>query len=419
MSTVFEEADSKMHSSTKFWMPFIFQNSKGILEGQLKELDKNGLFKVNTFSLMKTCLVKLNEKNPKMVPIQWKCIEPFIEEKGESIFYGFKIRRAGRSRDFYVNNTHELDDWLDHLSNVSIMTDIEDDFIFKKRLGKGRFSHVFLVTERMTGINFAVKSIKKTLIDENPQNMIALCDEITILRKLDHPNILKLHKVYESKKRIHMVLNYVEGGDLLTLVKNTKNISENTIAKFSYKLLEVLDYLKSENIAHRDIKLENILISSKDNELDFKLGDFGLATEANGNMKQKCGSPGYAAPEILRNLPYNTKVDIFSAGVVFYILLSHKMPFPGKNKLEIIKRNKECNVCFRTKDWENVSGAAMNFVVRLLEPRQEWRMSAEDALKHPWLKSQIDQDLIKESSLSIKIGFKNLTDRLPSLVCKG
>jgi len=280
------------------------------------------------------------------VNIQWKLIEPFVEEKDDIARYGFSLGHQNASQDFYVKNKEELDLWLEKLSYVGILTDLEDDYELEMVLGRGAYSKVFLAKYRKDCKKYAIKSIDKREIKGNQENYEALIKEIKIMRKLNHPNIIKLHKIYEDEDNVHLVLDYAKGEDLYTRVLMKDNFTEKDVAKMSQKLLCVLDYLNSQNIVHRDIKLENILMDSYENDYDFKLADFGLATEATGDLKLRCGTPGYIAPEILRRQPYGTKSDLFSVGIIMYILLSGKMPFYSESVKDILVKNTECIINF-------------------------------------------------------------------------
>ncbi|CAG9335834.1 unnamed protein product [Blepharisma stoltei] len=149
------------------------------------------------------------------------------------------------------------------------------------------------------------------------------------MRKLNHPNITHLHQVFESDTHIYMILDYAKGGSLYEKIIKKQTLPETSVLKFCRELLKVLKYLNSKKIVHRDIKLENILLDSQDDNLDFKLADFGLATKITGELTLRCGSPGYIAPEILRKEKYGYKVDIFGAGVIYILYLQGKCHFLG------------------------------------------------------------------------------------------
>lgn len=149
-----------------------------------------------------------------------------------------------------------------------------------------------------------------------------MLNEIQILKRVNHPNIIKLKEVYEGENHIYLVMEYFEGGiELHDYIAHIKKIpSEDETRKIMFQILSALDYLHDLKIMHRDIKLENILINQ--NTLDIKIIDFGLAEYICKKelIFIKCGSPGYVAPEILNELKYNYAVDVFSAGIIFYIL---------------------------------------------------------------------------------------------------
>mmetsp|Transcript_3126 Transcript_3126/g.2844 ORF Transcript_3126/g.2844 Transcript_3126/m.2844 type:complete len:231 (+) Transcript_3126:344-1036(+) len=226
------------------------------------------------------------------------------------------------------------------------MSDIEDDFVFIREIGKGNYASVFLAESKENCQKFAVKRIQKSRISTMTNGIKSIVREIDIMRKLDHPNIVKLYNVYESDSEICLVLDYLEGGNLYERINRKKKFSEAIIRAFAIKFFGVLCYLDSMHIVHRDIKLENILLSSKLNDYEFKLADFGIADYCKENLSLRCGSPGYIAPEILRKEVYDTKADVFSIGVVLYILFCGKMPFFGTSVDEILLKNRECHVHF-------------------------------------------------------------------------
>jgi serine/threonine protein kinase len=155
---------------------------------------------------------------------------------------------------------------------------------------------------------------------------------------------------------VHLVLDYADGGELFKRIIKRGKYSEKTASIIMKKLLETLVYLNENRIVHRDIKPENILLKSEEDDTDFFLADFGLATfVGNPTLQLKCGSPGYVAPEILKGDMYGQAVDVFSCGVLLYILLSGRTPFPGNVAKEVLNKNKECKIHFRKKYWKSIS----------------------------------------------------------------
>ncbi|CAG9329412.1 unnamed protein product [Blepharisma stoltei] len=243
-----------------------------------------------------------------------------------------------------------------------------------------------------------------------------LVNEIKVIRKLSHPNIIKIHDVYECPNHICLILDYVEHDNLFARISPKKRFDEKTVTRLARELLSVLDYLSSLNIIHRDIKLENILMTSEDNDYDFKLADFGVAAELNENSLIRCGSPGYIAPEILRKLPYDFKADIFSSGVIFYILLSGKMPFSGRNTVEILRKNREGVISFQKEIWRHVSKKGIRFVMKLMEPNPKSRPFAKEILDHPWLqKSNFSDNELSKKKLAERLTKKMKLDHKETL----
>lgn len=142
------------------------------------------------------------------------------------------------------------------------------------------------------------------------------------MRAITHENIIRLYEVYESDKYIHLVFEYLEGGELFERIKSKGSYQEKDAMNVMKNLLLALDYLHNQGIIHRDLKPENLILASKENDYSLKIADFGLASEikTGENLFLRCGSPGYVAPELLEDQGYNTKADIFSAGIILYVM---------------------------------------------------------------------------------------------------
>lgn len=168
-----------------------------------------------------------------------------------------------------------------------------------------------------------MKTFEKSQLSQFANSKACLINEISIMRKLTHENIVKLYEVHESESHIYLVMELLQGGDLFQRIEEKEYYKERDAAVLMKKLLEALDFMHSKGIMHRDIKLENLLLPSAKNNVDVKIADFGLAMVVSQGeyLVKKCGTPGYIAPEIFdNNILYDQKVDIFSAGVILYIL---------------------------------------------------------------------------------------------------
>ena len=230
---------------------------------------------------------------------------------------------------------------------------------------------------------YAIKSIKKEVVFSSSRGANSVVSEIEIMRKLMNPVFIKLYRIYENDDFVHLVVDYVEGGDLFHRIQKKERFSEELTSKFMKNMLEGLHYLHSMNIVHRDLKPENILMVSNDLDYEFKICDFGLACEDGDDQALRCGSPGYVAPEILMKKSYNNKVDIFSAGIILFILLSGRAPFYGTTANEILVKNKECRLHFHDKYWKTVSKDGIDLVLKLTDPNPDSRVTAAEALMHP------------------------------------
>ncbi|CAG9322509.1 unnamed protein product [Blepharisma stoltei] len=374
-----------------FWEDFTDlhkpETSTVFFQGSLLELSTSNVLKEKFFYLNKNSILRsknVSSRITKISSLKWKIIEPFIEEDKAGIKYGFRLSQGIYCQYFYTKTSEELDEWLAYLSRIGIMTDIKHDYDLKSLIGSGSFANVYLAEDYEDSRTYAIKSIpKKLLLSKN--NFQALCNEIEILRMIDHPGIVKLHKVYEGQNHIYLVLDYVPGGNMLQRLLKHGPLTEEKAAKFASKLLGILDYLKLMNVVHRDLKLENILLNSESSETDFKLIDFGLACFADKELTQNCGSPGYVAPEILRKMPYGAKVDVFSTGVVLYMVLSGRAPFSGKTPRETLLKNRDGIIQFQEQYWRGISREAISLVLALTKCQPSLRPNPRDALQNKWL----------------------------------
>jgi calcium-dependent protein kinase len=204
---------------------------------------------------------------------------------------------------------------------------------------------------------------------------------------VDHPNIIKFYEVYEDLQYIHLVMELCTGGELFEQLIRKGRYSESEAAKLMYSLLHAVTHLHSLDIAHRDLKPENIILSTKEEDSDIKIIDFGLAKkflEDEEQMNTLIGSSYYVAPEVLsRN--YGLSCDVWSCGVILYMLLAGKPPFDGDNEIEVFKAILNAKVSISGPEWEEASEEAKDLTLLLLNPDCKTRITAQQALDHPWL----------------------------------
>jgi calcium-dependent protein kinase len=277
----------------------------------------------------------------------------------------------------------------------------------KRMLGNGSFGSVYEAKNTIFGNTVAMKVIKKD--KENELDEQEIRNEIDILKKLSHPNIVKIYEFFISENHYYIITEYCKEGELFSYIKN--KYSERQLAVLFYQVFSGLCYLHENKILHRDIKLENIMISEKEKDNStgeelfwVKIIDFGTAKlfEKNKKEKEVVGSSYYIAPEVLKQ-NYNEKCDTWSVGVILYMTLVGRAPFDGKDDEEII--NKISSVDYNKDEPRLVkhSPEARDLVSKLLEKDIEKRYSAKEALDHPWfvkfggraLFSNFDEEEIK------------------------
>lgn len=261
---------------------------------------------------------------------------------------------------------------------------LEDDYIVEeKALGTGFNGAVLLATSSVTGAKFAVKSVK--LHGVSAEKKRDLATEAEIFLSMDHPHVARLHDVYESADGLSLVMELLQGGELFDRVSQRKVFTEKDAADASWQMLLAVNYLHSCGVVHRDLKLENFLYERKDTDF-LKLIDFGFSKvwEKNTKMELSCGTLSYVAPEVLAK-SYTSQCDLWSLGVIVFILLVGYMPFEGHSaKLQIaaIRSGKFLKLQDR---WQRVSKPAFDFVSKLLVVDPEARLDAKRALEHPWI----------------------------------
>ena len=264
----------------------------------------------------------------------------------------------------------------------------EKIYIKKKLLGSGAFGEVWLVHHKELDRDFAMKIIKKRKNKSNEEKEIL--SEIEILKKLDHPKILKIIDFYSKVKKYYIITEYCPEGELFNEIIKVGRFDEGQTAFIINQILKAITYCHRNQIIHRDIKPENIMITKREKNgcLQVKLIDFGTAKifERGVAENRYVGSSYYMAPEVLKR-KYDEKCDLWSIGVIFYILLTGRPPFDGNDDEEILK-NVEKGVYDKTSyPFPSLSNLAKDLINKLLQYEPKKRISAEEALEHQWFKT--------------------------------
>ena len=234
-------------------------------------------------------------------------------------------------------------------------------------------------------------------MDEDEKRM--LFNEINNLKDLDHPNILKMYEFFEDEKRYYIVTDICKGGELFDEIVARGKFSERDAAMLLKQILGCINYCHQNNIVHRDLKPENVLLEQNREFDQIKIIDFGtsLVFDESKKLDEKLGTPYYIAPEVLAK-NYGSKCDIWSCGVITYIVLSGIPPFNGASDQEIMKKVKVGKFSFADQIWGSISETGKDFITQLLTKDQDKRPSAEQALQHPWIVQANEQS--KESVTS-------------------
>jgi serine/threonine protein kinase len=264
----------------------------------------------------------------------------------------------------------------------------QDQFLDKYELtasvlGQGYFAVVKKGIIKKTGEPVAVKFVNKKLVEREDN----LKTETSLLQLVDHPNIVKLLDICDTKDTLFIIMELMEGGELYDEIVKRKHFTEKDASYIMYQLFSALDYLHKRQIVHRDLKLENLLLK-KQGALEIKLADFGLSKVYTGEALQTaCGTPYYVAPEILVSEGYDHKIDTWAAGVLLYVLLSGRLPFSGDTDVELFRAIMETELVWKKPQFDTVSEEAKDLITKLVTKDPKQRYDASQALEHPFLKS--------------------------------
>ncbi|XP_074135037.1 serine/threonine-protein kinase H2 [Sminthopsis crassicaudata] len=268
-------------------------------------------------------------------------------------------------------------------------------------IGRGSFSKVVRVEQKFTKKPFAIKMVE-TRVKEGRE---ACESELNVLRRVSHCNIVQLIEVFEAQDRVYIVMELATGGELFDRIISQGTFTERDAIIILKMVVDGVRYLHSLQITHRDLKPENLLYYHPGAESKILITDFGLAASGNKNgdwsMNTICGTPEYIAPEILSRKPYTNAVDMWALGVITYILLSGSLPFEDENHMRLYRKILKGKYSYKGEPWTNVSNLAKDFIDRLLTLDSNHRMSAGQALNHPWVMTMAITSPMKNLQRSI------------------
>lgn len=294
-------------------------------------------------------------------------------------------------------------------------SDLTERYMVSKKLGSGASGTVFLAFSRVNGQKLALKCIeKKKMYTIGKPDLLAR--EVSLTKKANHPNVIRLHEIFETNETLYLVLEYAAGGELFDKIVEETRFPEPVAKIYFMQALYAVEYLHSINITHRDLKPENVLVGDNVEDIPsngsdieakhhriIKIADMGLSKEnVNTKLESFVGTPQYIAPEIIvgkvRHQAYTNKVDMWSLGVILYILLRGRQPFrPDRDdRKDLAKQILDCDFSLTDGVWDKISSEAKELIQKLLVYDPNKRLSASEALKHPWLCDEEIKEKVKK-----------------------
>ena len=302
-------------------------------------------------------------------------------------YFCFSVVYPAKTRMYYCDDEKQYKEWIDNLKKATGYTNLLDIYEVKEKLGNGKFGLVKLGINKQTKEKVAIKIMNKKKMDTSDIELMRT--EIEILKICQHPNIIRLYDIFENIDYIYIIMEYCPGGDLFSYLEKRKfHIPEERAAVIMNKMCEAVFYFQSYfGVIHRDLKPENVLMTSEGDDGDIRILDFGLSKISTPNEKctEPYGTLTYCAPEIILDEPYNKEVDMWSLGVMTYLMVSGRLPFNAEDENKIARQIAFSEPDFENADcWKKISKECVKFIKRLLEKDPKRRMVIADALKHEW-----------------------------------
>ncbi len=267
-------------------------------------------------------------------------------------------------------------------------TAFEAKYSVKEVLGKGSFAKVKRCIRRSDKSVLAVKIIPKK--DLSQAELAIVNDEVTIMTKIDNPNCVRLFDLFETKKKLYLVMEFLQGGELFESIVQLEKYSEKEAAEVIRSVASALKYLHGIGIVHRDLKPENLIYAKKNPYRELKVTDFGLAKlkKRSEMLTTACGTPGYVAPEVLKKQEYNEAVDVWSLGVILYILLCGFPPFYHEQTQKLYALIKAGDYQFPHDYWKDITDSAKELIRKMLTVDPKKRITVDQILQHPWVQGR-------------------------------
>jgi serine/threonine protein kinase len=273
-----------------------------------------------------------------------------------------------------------------------LKTPVTDKYEIGAVLGSGNYSVVKMATEKDTRKEWAAKIITKK--DAGPKGLQVLQSEVDILSSCEHPNVVRLNEVYETDEHYYIIMELIKGGELFDKIVELQSYSERDASRLIHQIISAVAHLHELGIVHRDLKPENLLLANESIESPVLLADFGLAkvVDPANPLNVPVGTPGYVAPEVVMCLDdpkctYGLEVDMWAVGVVLYILLCGYPPFYAESDDDVFDQILDGDYEYPSPHWDSISAQAKDLISQCLVITPSQRITAEEALQHPWVKT--------------------------------
>ena len=279
---------------------------------------------------------------------------------------------------------------------------LQSEYTLLNLLGTGSFGEVWLAVHKETKSRRAIKQI--ILSDPSETELDKLLKEVSILKSLDHPNIIRVYEVYKNKSKLSIVTEYCQGGELFDRIQRMQRFTENQAARYMLNMVSAVMHCHNSDIVHRDLKPENMLLEDDTENAQIKLIDFGTSRfiPNDKKLRKPIGTCFYMAPEVL-TAEYDKKVDVWSLGVILYVMLSGFVPFSGKTDQEIFSRIRNAPLSFDKPCWNSISEEAKVLIRKMLEKKPQSRISIIDVYNDNWLQergnNRLPDKIIQSESL--------------------
>eukprot|EP00299_Pterocystis_sp_00344_P007291 c2290_g1_i1.p1 GENE.c2290_g1_i1~~c2290_g1_i1.p1 ORF type:complete len:469 (-),score=73.68 c2290_g1_i1:55-1401(-) len=337
--------------------------------------------------------------------------------KVEGDMHGFLILTPQREHKLFAANNKESSMWISFLESTAAgvnvfkrsgsgsrrgtaiptirepktrkVAEIEKIYEVYEELGSGGFATVRRGVSKENGQQVALKIIPSATYKKAKHRTD---EEVMVLSACEHKNVMRLFEVVRTDTSLVMCLELLTGGELFDRIVAREKYTENDAKLVASEILEAVCYLHSHGIVHRDLKPENLIFDRPGDDATLKLTDFGFATimEPNKKLTSACGTPEYVAPEVLSDKPYDQQADMWSCGVIIYILLCGYPPFFGKNEKELFEKILSRKFEFHERFWGKISAEAKDLINGLIETNPLKRLNCKQALQHPWIRRQIE-----------------------------